>query len=336
MTGRAAMAADAGWAIFVLVSYVAGLLVSCTHAYARRNVRSRGWQLHRGLLGVVLLLCLEAAARVGAAEPDASRAALTVFVVLRSVAAAAWLALLMVIASGKCITRAEIDSEAKPTIVWGPVAYALADGAIGLVLVAKFGRHEEQGAAVVTGGAGLVFALGVFVRVFAWIFVWMFILIAVREEQVNLEQLWARRVRDARDAVQRECESARVNGDEDIDMVSETELDRPMEGELAQAAGPEKAKHRLLRQFNMGVGTFASLLILLIMVPVFEPRAAGACAKLQDALQLCFVFTLAVILRPREASPYLMVESYDTDNIAADASARELVPPARERSADVV
>jgi hypothetical protein len=331
---------DSAMRLWAPVKLIAWTLLSAAitlHALQRRHIRSRGWQLNRVIVCLCWLFtgaaCAEMAIVFGGREIP-SRA---VYISFFTVADAFFLGLLMAISVGFCITRADLGPN-RGIIIAAPLVYFLASVTVDSIALGETAR--KHGPLTGAASAALV-ACGVLLRLASILVAWAFVHTSVREERSRLAARAAQlsdadvfkleEAEDGRDQSQRAAQgviaAARLSIPRSADAISARSMAVSSSivagaatsvGEAADIGGPERVKSALLRGFQRGVTMYAVFVAITTLLGLASSQWADVTAAAQGAARWAFMLSLAMLFRPRDDNPYLLlVDEYRFDSPSA-------------------
>ena len=209
--------------------------------------------------------------------------------------------------------------------------------------------HRRDGLSSVTSAA--LVACGVLLRLAAIAVAWVFVFTSVRDERSRLAvrcaqfaaadvfkldddlerdapQLAAQRVvAQAQRSIPRSAAAISANS---MAVSSSILASQHQARGEAEVGGPERVKSSLLRGFNRGVTVYAVVVAATALFGVTSFEFSEFMAAVRDCARWAFMLCLAVLFRPREANPYLLlVDEYRFDE------AREWRVPMAPRPAPV-
>ena len=226
-----------------------------------------------------------------------------------------------------------------------PLLYITATVTVDGIALAEV-AHRRDGLSSVTSAA--LVACGVLLRLAAIAVAWVFVFTSVRDERSRLAvrcaqfaaadvfkldddtdspQLAAQRVvAQAQRTIPRSA--AAINANSMAVSSSILASEHQARGE-ADVGGPERVKSSLLRGFNRGVTIYAIVVAATVLFGVASFEFSEFMAAVRDCARWAFMLCLAVLFRPREQNPYLLL----VDEYRFDAHANEWRVPMASRPA---
>ncbi|KAK9800811.1 hypothetical protein WJX73_009927 [Symbiochloris irregularis] len=355
--------------IVSVIAWVALFSVALFDAVKHRRVKRRGWQLQRALVAVVggyvvqdvLLLAFVAVNnRNGSGAP----AVCGTYVFFTDFADTAMIALLLTIAAGFCITRDTLGPY-KRKVVLIPVVYITTTLLVDYTLFYIYGKgicesglgapEDPQSARALSEWWWVIGNFASLISLATLILAGLYILDTAQRERASLDPakegiVGAQVSPDVEiGAYNRSIATANANGGEAVghevnrpiadtevvpgnrmpDVYAEMNAEDTDATKTVQDKVLTRSKLALMRQFQIGVGVYFSLLILVYVVlpmlllnpnaPEQDNAVISIAILLQNVVLWAFLVALCFIFRLREDNPYLMLEEDDSPSLPHNA-----------------
>ena len=314
------------WACVRLVAWALLALAAFGQALARRSVRSRGWQLNRALLLLILVSLLSVAVEVGSADGKlATAGAAAILEVFRETI---FVVCIMCIAAGYKISRSTIGEEYKTPLIVAPLMLFVTSLTLASLAIAEAESRKRQ---------HTLFVCGVVIRIAAIVYVFIFVWSASSRERETLAQKHARlrfvsgsafKIDDVeqRDTSVPEALRGRSMA-VSSGIISSSAAAEGESGNSDALYGAEAAKAHLLSGVNSAMTTYVVCYTLSWIFSVMSPWWASFLRPAMDVINFLFVGTLWALLRPREEHPYLLLDEFRFDEPAPAADWRSSSHP---------
>jgi hypothetical protein len=218
-----------------------------------------------------------------------------------------------------------------------PLLYIAATVTVEGIALAEVAHAHRRNSSLSSVTSAALVACGVLLRLAAVAVAWVFVFTSVRDERSRLAvrcaqfaaadvfkledetdspQLAAQRVvAQAQRAIPRSA--AAMNANSMAVSSSILASQHQARGE-AEVGGPERVKSSLLRGFNRGVTVYAIVVAATAVFGVASFQFSEIMAAVRDCARWAFLLCLAVLFRPREQNPYLLlVDDYRFDDVHA-------------------
>ncbi|EFJ40318.1 hypothetical protein VOLCADRAFT_108194 [Volvox carteri f. nagariensis] len=314
-------------------------LLACVYAMLRRKVVSRAWFIFTALLFIICCNGIQCSGYVAYASHvlkghgqnggPAGLLGYLVYLLFFNISRSMFLAVLLVIASGYCITRSELGPH-KQHVVFVPTAVLVT----GLITDYSFlalaqSRSSNTSDMSDLGQMDTLMASMWFVcavlNLAALILAWLYLFEALSKEIAGLEADYKRRTGQLSE------EAGAANPFTDAYTALGNGPGKTLSAKPApsSAQDPESgegdnqtvadhlaytAKKKLLSRFSLGVSSYLVAEICVILLPLFINSIVQSTLQvLQFALYIFFMIVLLVIFRPQEQSSYLMIGFSEED-----------------------
>eukprot|EP00127_Corallochytrium_limacisporum_P000913 Clim_evm9s32 gene=Clim_evmTU9s32 len=314
-----------GW---LLAAYSALLGISAAVVLAtsvdwiiHRNVKSKGWQLHRVIFTTSVLIMLKEFWTVVYIQ-TASEGVFFVWLFFVNIAEGMLILLMMLFASGWCITRDTLG-EHTLAIYIGPALYVIS-GLTKDYIIGIEDDKDENGILYLSSTLerNILFIAGL-TNLFMLFYMWTWIFQTSQLEREALEMKIIRTEQQAAGA-NGNVEGLQSDGDPEAILENAYNEDSPSheqtdahedideEDEDKENTVPDKAKLRLMVQFNVAVTFYFLSLILLLMWTIWKAQSSAFLAVSTDLLKVCLLGALAYHFRLTDNNPYFMLADYQT------------------------
>jgi len=288
-------------------------------AFINRNSRGRGWRLHRGILAFLTLQIVEQTVHFSvviqytnhstfnAAHSDTFKAEIFFVWLARSV----FLGLILLVSAGYCILRENLGENVR-RVVAIPIVYGVTSMVLDYILLSSSNEHvvtqqtddeaeidSEDIKALVLITCLLVKAV---VFVCAWVFVFENLNREIRMLRGDTEEIPALENEEPEDYERPEMQNAVDGGGND-------DADAPKT--VAEAVG-DQAKLLLLARFRTILVIYVISIIMVNILPLYIANTSvekiqSVVIVLENLLLIGFVISMAVIFRPVDDNPYLLL-----------------------------
>mmetsp|Transcript_22196 Transcript_22196/g.61594 ORF Transcript_22196/g.61594 Transcript_22196/m.61594 type:complete len:454 (-) Transcript_22196:263-1624(-) len=303
-----------------------------------KHIRGRGWQLQRGLTGLLTLEVLKQLLQLifSLVKPP-NTGLLGSYVVLADLADAWWLALLLHISCGYSITRNKLG-ELKGRVLGLPITYCVLILAVDIVILMdnpsafySFSYEVPDPSSAPSDEADsdssqprfmvLILLFAAVASLLCWVMGVMFVFEFVKDECESLES-GLKRAEELREGVEGGNEPGAPNfdgvGDPDDSAVHTAQDGAPESNadsslydvKTIEDAVSHRDKQQLLRRFRAGVYCYALAYAFVVIMPVFASDSTflpQTILLIYNIIMWGFTAWLVWIFRLREDNPYLLL-----------------------------
>ncbi|GIL92264.1 hypothetical protein Vretimale_18464 [Volvox reticuliferus] len=307
-------------------------LFACAYAVLRRKVVSRAWFVYTALLFVICCNGIQSSAYAGyashALKGHSGLVGYLIYLFFFNVSRSTFLAVLLVIASGYCITRSDLGPH-KQHVVFVPTA-VLVTGLItdfSFFVLASGPNADTYDISEMNTLVASVWFVCAVLNLAALILAWLYLFEALSKEVVGLEEDYKRRTGQLSDDLQPGAANPFTDAYAPLGRgpgkVPSPAQPRAMaqNPEAADADGQTVADHlaytakkKLLARFSLGVSSYLAAEICIVLLPLFVISVLQSTVQvLQFVVYFIFMAVLIVIFRPQEQSSYLMIGFSEED-----------------------
>ncbi|KAK9819921.1 hypothetical protein WJX72_003958 [[Myrmecia] bisecta] len=331
-----------------LVGWVMLLAVAVADGCLHRNVRVKGWQLHRGVTLVIAAYVVQdvllTTYTFAAKHPSSfSSGVFEAYIFFTDLADSLFIGLLLLIAAGYCITRDNLGPY-RSKVLGIPIVYFVTTLTVDYIINAVQGKiafettnPEADLATPDTFSGWEFFILNIceVASLVALLLAWVYIFDTVQHERELLEQPREGYVGSVRrdeeagqgetgaggHAVQLPQEVLEANAGGDLhDVYAEVTGNDADAPKTVQDRLVHRSKIRLMQQFMWGVGTYVIATAVVILLPLFVVNTPGEDALVvvlvaQNVVLWGLLAALCYIFRLREDSPYLLLEEDSPETV---------------------